>query len=234
MDFTAILDLIQRYTNTQNTTSSSYPTSAKTTDVNNTLNQFFILANQYAGNWAPTDDVNQTDYPTIYANLVTGQQDYSFMTDENGNQILDIYRVRAKDRDGVYHTLKQIQKADISDEDLDNDIQGTPTRYFLTANGIFLVETPNYDSDLGLEVEINRTPTYFESTDTTKKAGIPWVFHEYLALRPSYQYCLQKGLPQAGNLKLDVDRIEDAIKKYYSNRNRAEKKRFVPNYQNNK
>lgn len=221
MNFTETLDLIARNTNSQNTTTSSYSTAAKTVDVNSALNWFFILANQAAGNWRPVDDTNQTDYPVVLFDLVSGQQDYSFTVDENGNQIVDIEKVRVKDAGGVnWLTLKQINKDELTDDDLNTDISGVPTRYYLTANGIFLVEKPNYNSTDGGEIHVSRTGSYFTTSDTTKKAGIPWVFHEYLALRPSYFYCLQKGLKQATNYKVSLDEMEAAIKKHYSRRNR--------------
>lgn len=224
MDFTTILGLIQRNTNTQNTTTSSYPIADKTTDVNNALNQYFILANSVVGNWRPADDTNQTDYPIIYTDLVTNQQDYSFSTDANGNQVLDIYKVRVLNPNGIdWTTLEQINQDTITDDQLSTVNSGIPQQYFLTTNGIFLVQKPNAATAANadsLEVWINRTPSYFTVADTTKKAGLPWVFSEYLALRPSYQYCLQKGLAQANNLKADLDRMESAIKKYYRDRNK--------------
>lgn len=227
MTYTEILDLIMRNTNTQNTTTSSYPIAAKTVDVNNALNQYFILANSASGNWRPADDTNQTDYPIIYNNLVSGQQDYALTVDENGNQVLDIYKVRILLEDGTtWQTLKQINQDSITDNDLDSSLTGTPTEYYLTANGIFLVQKPNYSGTEYLEIWINRTPTYFTVDDTTKKAGLPWVHHEYLALRPSYFYCLQKGLPQAVDFRARLygndgkGGMEAAIKKYWRDRNK--------------
>ena len=69
---------------------------------------------------------------------------------------------------------------------------------------------------------------YFLSTDTTKKPGIPDMFHEYLALRPAYFYALQKGLSQAtalGNQLIEYegsDRlgITGKIGDYYANRSK--------------
>jgi hypothetical protein len=110
----------------------------------------------------------------------------------------------------------------------------------LTANGIFLVEKPNYDMTDGLEISINRTSTYFTVSDTTKKAGIPWVFHEYLALRPSYFYCLSKGLPQASAYRVTLygadmkSGMEGAIMNYYSNRNKAVKRRLTVRQESNR
>lgn len=227
MTFTEILETIARRTNTQNTNTSSYTTAQKTIDVNNALNWYFILANSSAGNWRPVDDTNQTDYPIVYADIVSGQQDYSFTLDENDNQILDIYKVRIKDSvSGEWTTLNQINQDTITDGELSTLVSGKPSEYYLTANGIFLVQKPNFALTDGLEIWVNRTPTYFSSSDTTKKAGIPYVHHEYLALRPSYFYCLDKGLSQASDLRVQLygndgkGGMENAIKEYYKNRNK--------------
>lgn len=229
MTITEILDLISRNTTTQNSTTSSYTTVAKTLDVNNALKNYFILANSASGNWRPADDTNQTDYPVVYGSLVSGQQDYSFTVDANGNQILDMYRVRILGSNGIdWITLNQIDQDTITDAMLSTVNSGTPSDYYLTANGIFLVQKPNYSSTNGLEIRINRTPVDFSSGDVstgTKKAGIPWIHHEYLALRPSYFYALQKGLAQAPAYKVALygedgkSGMEKAIKDYYRNRN---------------
>lgn len=202
------------------------------------------MANQYAGNWRPADDTNQSDYPIVYADIVSGQQDYSFTVDENGNQILGLYKIRIKtSANGEWTTLTQIDQEEVTDAQLSTLTSGTPTQYYLTANGIFLVQKPNFSLTDGLEIWTNRTPVHFTAGDVstgTKVAGIPWIHHEYLALRPSYLYCLQKGLPQAtayANQLYGMEEqggLEDAIKKYYSNRNRAVKRRLGVKQENNK
>lgn len=248
MDYTTLLNLISRRTNTQNSTTSSYTTAAKTVDVNNALNWYMIIANQFAGNWRPVDDTNQTDYPVIFTDLISGQQDYSFTVDEQGNQILDIYKVRLLQPDGVtWKTLTPVDVSGYNDQDFLNLVTtGTPDKFYITANGIFLVVPPNYswrigtEGKSGLEIYTNRTPTYFSVGDTTKKAGIPWVHHEYLALRPAYFYCLDKGLSQASDLRVQLYGIdgkggmEEMIKNYYSNRPRYEKRRITPAIESNK
>jgi hypothetical protein len=70
---------------------------------------------------------------------------------------------------------------------------------------------------------ITTTTTTVTTTDTTKKAGIPDIFHEYLAIRPSYFYCLQKGLPQAKALGQEVAEMEKQIEDYYGSRQRDER-----------
>jgi hypothetical protein len=233
MTYTELLDLLQRYTNTQNTTTSSYPTAAKTVDINNALNKFMLLGIESEGVWQ-LDDSNQTDYPIITTALVAGQQDYSFLTDASGNQILDIYKVRIKDSSGNWSTLRQVDLQTGSDDDLNSTVQSIPSKYRVTGNGIFLIDIPNYSLAAALEIFINRTPTYFTTSDTTKKAGIPWGFHEYLAIRPAYYYCLQKGLPQATALGNEMLKMEDMIGDYYAKRNKDKKNQLLPVYRSSR
>lgn len=234
-----IVQVIERMTTTQSASSSSYPLYDKTVDINAALANYMILATQAAGRWQ-VDDTNQEDYPIIFGNVVSGQQDYSFTVDEQGNQILDIFKVRIKDSNGNWATLKQRDLQDTVDSKLNSTTTGIPTEYDVTANGIFLTDIPNYTLEDALEIYISRTPTYFVSTDTTKKPGIPDIFHEYLAIRPSYFYCLAKGLPQAQSYAITLygrdgnGGMERAIKDYYSNRNRDEKRRLVPNRESTK
>jgi hypothetical protein len=235
-----IIEVIARRTGTSNATSSSYPLLDKTVDVNFALANFFIIANQYAGRNQPVDDINHIDYPIIYADITAGEQDIVLTLDQNGNQVLDIYKIRIQYPDGSRKTLVQKDIMDEDDAFLNDTTTGLPITYELTAGGIFLHQIPNYSLVEALEVYISRGASYFVSTDTTKVAGIPEIFQEYLTLRPSYFYCLEKGLPQATSFGIQLygrdgkSGMEGEIRKYYSNRNRAEKRRILPSRQNNK
>lgn len=228
-----IVQVIKRLCNVNASTESSYPLLDMTVDVNNALGNFFLIAASSQGRFQ-IDDTNHTDYPIIFADIVSGQQDYSFTLDEDGNQIMDVWKVRAKDSTGNLVTLKQRDLQDGQDEKINSTVTGNPTEYDLTANGIFLTDIPNYDSTDGLEVFITRTPSYFESTDTTKAPGIPHIFHEYMALRPSYFYCLSHGLKQAQGIGERMLSMEKMIGEYYSERNKDEPRRMTPAYQNNR
>ena len=125
MTITELLTQIQELTNTQNTTTSSYTTTSKTRDINSAMYKYMLLAIQSEGKWQ-VDDTNQTDYPIIFGDVVSGQQDYSFGTDEQGNQILDIYKVRIKDSAGNWTTLTPTDLQTGNDIELNSTTTGIP------------------------------------------------------------------------------------------------------------
>lgn len=237
MTITEILAQIQELTNTQNTTTSSYTTVSKTRDVNNAFNKLMLLAVQSEGMWQ-VDDTNQTDYPIITGDLVADQQDYSFTVDANSNQILDIYRIEMLDSTGtIWSQLEPIDQSELKGTALGEFMKtaGTPVYYDKTANGLFLYPKPSYNSTNGLKIYINRSPSYFSASDVstgTKKPGIPNNLHEYLAIRPSYYYCLQKGLPQATALGNEMLRFEEIIGEVYAKRSKDRPQQIRTIYRN--
>ncbi len=216
-----LVEKLGRATGTQDATTASYPLKVKTLDINSTLAFYMLLAIK-AGGRMQVDDTNQTDYPVITTDMVNGQQDYPIVQDGSStpNQILDIRQVRIKDANGQWITLTEIDREVDNIGQWDNQT-GTPTHYDLDSNAVKFYPTPNYDSTGGIELYISRTPTYFVSTDTTKKAGIPDLFHDYLWMRPAYLFCLEKTLPQTAGLGVEVKKFEDMIQDYYSRRDRT-------------
>lgn len=231
LTFSQILSNIDR--NCKSTT-SSYSLADKTADINLALDFVWATIFKAGGTWQ-YDDSNQSDYPIITTNLVAGQRDYAFVTDEQGNLILDIYKVLIAQPNG---TFKEITPVDVqSEKDVvgfydGRDIQGTPNKYDKTANAIFLDAIPSYTITNGLKVYINREGSYFTTADTTKKAGFAGLFHEFLALRPSYQYAYRNSLPNRDVLLAEMLRMEQAIKDYYGNRQRDVRKKMSPNVEN--
>lgn len=200
-----------------------------------------MLSNFAAGKWQ-VDDTNQTDYPIIKLNVVSGQQSYPISVDSSSvggqftsdpNQIWDIARVELANANGKFSVLDPYDQTDEKDalQELAKTT-GTPYRYDKLANGLFLDPTPNYNYTNGLIVYIQRSPLYFAITATTGTPGIPDVFHEYLAIYPAFRYCSAKLLKQAPNLFADVQRIESDISKFYLFRNRDEKPRLKVKVEN--
>lgn len=235
-NYTGICELIDDLVGTNTT---SYSLAKKARDVNTALDKVWsIIFNSGGGGTWQFDDITHTKYPIITTNLVSGQRDYSFTTDEQSNYILDIYKVMVKNSStGIYVELDPVDQQGESANSTMNDGQnltGIPTQYDKTANGIFLDLIPSYSATNGLKIWINREPLYFTSSDTTKKAGFAGIFHEYLALRPAYNYAQRHGLDNADKLKREMLEMELAIEKYYGNRIRDEKRILTPFSEDNK
>lgn len=193
-----------------------------TAQVNLALDKIFSIIFKAGKKWQ-FDDGNHIDHPFIMTNIVSGQRDYSFVTDEQGNLILDIYKVMRKNADGFWEEIKPVdQQSDETTEEFydGRDVPGIPNRYDKTGNSIFFDVVPDYNSTNGLKIFINREGSYFVYGDTNKKPGFAGLFHEYLALRPSYFYAIRKGLKNYKLLKGEMLEMEGDCKKYYSDRSK--------------
>lgn len=203
--------------------SVSYPLADKVVDINLALGDAFTLAFQAGGTWQ-FDDSNHTDYPIITTALASSQRDYPFTTDEQGNLILDIYKVMVRiSATGEYQEAFPVDVQSESGTESFYDGQnltGIPYRYDKTANGIFLDPIPNYNSTDGLKVYINREGSFFTTADTTKKPGIDPLCHEYLALKPSYKYARNNSLANVARLEKDMMLMEKRITERYAKRER--------------
>lgn len=237
LTFSQIIALIDRECKSNST---SYPLADKTADINLALDdvweRIFAKAGRSKWQW---DDSHHTDYPIITTNLVAGQRDYAFVTDEQGNLILDIYKVVIAQPDG---TFKEITPVDVqSDESSEvagfydgNETQGTPSRYDKTGNAIFLDAIPNYTITDGLKVYINREGSYFTVSDTTKKAGFAGTVHSYLAYKPAYHYAYRNSLKQAPAILNELTKVEKKIEALYGKREKDTRGRVRPNVENTK
>lgn len=212
-----------------------------TAGVNQAFDDYVYLALKSSGKWQ-FDDSNQTDYPIIYANIVSGQQDYTFLTDESGNLVLDIFKVSILNSatDTVYHELEPIdQQATGQGYDepwVESGVTGAPTGYDKTANGIIFDVTPNYNATNGLKVAINREASYFTYTDTTKKPGVPGLHHRYFYLKPALDYARRNNLANYNLIREEVVSFEGdeekgiigSIERYFGRRARDERKIIKP------
>lgn len=209
------------------TTSTSYTTVKKTIDCNLAIDKFFAIALQASGKWQ-FDDSNHTKDPIVTTDVVSGQRDYHFTVDEQSNLILEFYRVMIVNKDGgIFYDLKPVDQQTRGLQAMGmvdgQNIEGKPSKYDKTANGIFLDPIPDYNATDGLKFFISREAHYFLSSDTTAKFGACGLFHEYLALRPSYFYAYRKGLPQKLDLLNEMNKMEADIEEYYGGRSKDEK-----------
>jgi hypothetical protein len=217
---TGIVQLLEDLTGTQNV--SSYSTAVKIRDINLAFDDYQNMVKKVAGTWQ-ADDSNHTKYPNMKFDLTSGQQDYTFEVDEQGNQVQDIYRVECKDANGRWYLLNPVDEMDFTEAISQIDTEsGTPTEYWKTANGIFLKVKPDYTQADGIRMFFTRSPNYFTTSDTTKEPGITNGHHRYLALKPAFWYWLPKETSRANIFFAEIQKIENEIKRDISNRARDE------------
>jgi len=207
-----------------------------TADVNNAWDTFLSLALPASGTWQ-YDDSNHTDYPIITADLTSGQRSYTFGSDEQGNLVLDFYKVLIADSVGVFHDI--VPKDAQRDKDTQSfwdgqNTTGQPTAYDKTANGLFFDLIPNYTVEDGIKIYINREASYFVYGDTTKKPGCPGILHAWFYIEPAWNYARQKDKERYKRLTEAKLRLESDITANFSRRTRDEKPRLVPAYQDNR
>ncbi len=203
-----------------------------TADTNIAFDSFLNIALKADGGWQ-FDDTNHTDFPERTMTLTSGTRRYaltSFTADAGSNLMLEIYKLFIKNPAGVYVEIDpvDVQTSDPYATESFTDGQarsGTPYRYDKTGNYIDLDPVPNYTQSAGIKVLINREASYFASSDTTKKAGVPGIFHHYFYLHPAREYARRKSLPNYNLIALEVAKLEIEIQKYFSHR--AEDERHV-------
>ncbi len=223
--------LIQEVDRLCGSTDNTFSLKAKTARINQALDRFITLALQSDGTWQ-FDDSNQTDLPIGVTNLVSGQQDYAF-----NSAYLFIKKVLVKDSAGTWTEI--IPVGMMEDEaaniwTLPSNNSGVPTRYNKFANSVLLDPIPNYNSTGGLKVVFARNKVAFVSTDTTAVPGIPSLFHKYLCRMAALDYCIINGLKQTAGISALIQQDEREIGKYYTMRNKDEKKRLSVRQENNR
>lgn len=216
--------------------------------VNLAFDDFLFHAFGSESSWQ-FDDSNHTDFPFITTNLVSGQRDYTFVTDDGGNLILDVYRVMVADSGGTYREIYPVDQNIPNRGDINTDsfidgqnLSGIPTRYDKTANGILLDVIPNYNYTNGLKVFINREPSYFLYTDTSKKPGVPGTLHRYFVIKPAHDYARRNNLANAQSLAEEVFKYEGdetrgiagKIGKTFARRQKDVRNRLTANIENNR
>lgn len=209
-----------------------------TDDINMAYSQVLASIFSVGGTWQ-FDDTYHPKYPIIRTDIESGKRDYAFIEDEQGNFILDIYKIIITTKDGHKKEIPLVNQQQYSNNQVNvrnfNSTEtGTPSKADLTANGIFFDVIPDYDLEDGLEVYINRDGLYFNTSDTIKKPGFNPLFHEILALIPSYKQARNWSLPNVVRLERDIEVMEEKIKENYGKRNRAVNRRLQPNVESSK
>lgn len=193
--------------------STSYPIADFTRHANSAMDKVtgLILGADGTWNW---DDTNNTDLPIGTADVISGQQDYSFDDD-----FIVIRDMEIEDSSGTLHKLIPLDRSQYT-ESLETVFasSGLPIYYDKLGSSILLYPTPNYNNTGGLKAYFQRKGSYFATTDTTKEPGIANHLHRYISFSAAYDYALAKGLSQLNAIKNELIEMEAKVKAFYSYR----------------
>ena len=179
------------------------------------------------------DDTNHTKLPIGDTNLISGQSDYSFLTDEQNNKIVTLTRIDIKDSQGHWTRLTELDENEEPKALEEVIVSGTPTGYYKLADNIIrLNRLPTASVTSGLRFYFQRTPNYFLGTDTTKEPGVSPLLHKGFIAYCAYDGAETLGLsnlqPLSVKMQVEMKEMED----YFSDRNGDVKKRIRPNVEN--
>lgn len=170
------------------------------------------------------DDNNWTKTPTVTTNLVSSQRVYSFLTDSEGASILKILALSVK-TDATTSDYTQIgimhRKNRRMIENNSTNV-GIPKGADIVNGIVTLDTTPNYSATAGLKAEVERTPEYFATSDTTKTPGIPDMFHRLLALIASHEWLVDSDSTETtkiARLEAKIAAEKTNLKKYIASLN---------------
>ena len=204
--------------------STQWPTHKVVASCNNYLDFItgFAIGADKRFQW---DDTNHTKLPIGTTNMVSGQSDYSFLTDEQGNTILTLTRIDMLLSNGTtWTTLTPIDQNDALFDSTGLQqafpTNTTPEFYDKIADNIIrLYATPNYSSTAGLKFYFQRTASYFTASDTTKAPGVPSLLHRGFVIASAYDCALTLGLKNLQALSVEMQREQQKVEQYFADRN---------------
>ena len=222
-DTSTMLGLCQETDSICNTDSTNYIIADKVRRANIALGDFADIALAADNRWQ-FDDSNNTDMPIGTTDLVSGQTDYSFDSD-----MLKILKVECKDSAGNWIELVPIDRSDVTTPLIETyKTAGIPEYYDKFASSLFLYPAASYASDDGLRVSYQRDMNLFTASDTTKQAGIPSIFHKYIALKMAEPYLRDNAKANYVAVRNEIlDYETNKIPEFYSKRDKDEEPRFV-------
>lgn len=171
------------------------------------------------------DDLNHTDAPIGYVDLVQNQNDYKITEDDNSLDILNITHVRTfgSATATVYTELERVTADDPRVPGMLSTTQtGVPTAFVELGNVIYFDCLPNYAATNGIEIFFGRQHSYFAYSDTTKEPGIPLPFHQLLYLIPALEWNSINRTDDTNLLTLlreEIAKIENDLDSFISLRN---------------
>lgn len=236
-DTTNNLGILQRARKMARVDSTQWETFNVVNSCNDWLNKIFTYG-KGADHRFELDDTNHTKLPIGTATLVAGQADYSFLIDEQGNRITNLTSVSlleiANNKEILLAPVdrKQYTKYRFGASDF-GVASGTPTAYDKIADNIIKLDYAPTSADASkykLKYYFQRSPSYFEVTDTTKAPGVADDLHRGFVIASAYDAALTLGLNNLQALSVELQKEEQKLEDYFASRETDEVQRLTTTY----
>lgn len=217
------------------TSDTSYTRLAKTSRVNNALEELVGEIINADGTWQ-YDDTNYTTTPFGQGTLVSGQISYSFAA-----EYLQIEEISILDTSGYYRKLTPFDSSEQGqtfEETFNITFNGTsyvaqnglPTHYDIVGDTIILSNSPTatyVTLAKGLRIKFKRTAQLFTAVSTTAadttEPGLPSTHHVILAYMASIPYCMTYKKDRIVMYQNKVNEMKKTLLKSYSSRHKDKK-----------
>jgi len=228
-DSTNLTGIVEQTRAMMRVDSTQWPTSRVVNSCNNWLDTVtgYAIGADRNFQW---DDSNHSKLPIGTTDLTASQKDYSFLTDEQGNSILNLTRIDMLDSSGNYTELELIDQSEI-DGALDEKYssEGLPLYYDKIADNIIrLYPTPDTTVSAGLKFYFQRTGSYFAATDVSP------LLHRGFVIASAYDGALTLGLESQNALFTELAREEAKMRQAFAIRSTDMKGRLTPVRENNR
>jgi len=181
------------------------------------------------GRWQYDDD-SYSDIAIVTTNVVSGQERYTIDASH-----MKITQVRVKDSAGNWSVVQPIDETDPIHRaymtESSTTTQGIPNVYDKRGDQLIFYPQPDFNSTDGLEMRVQRQPNYFSTSDTSQTPGIAVLFHRFLTLSASLDYCVHNSLAQKNDIANMLADETARVEKFYSRRDKTEQK-FIRAKQN--
>lgn len=216
------LDIIDDITFWTGATTTDYTINDRTRSCNLGLDRVLMLIMQADGRWK-FDDINNTGEPTGTFDLVA-DQNYVEVT---GATYLKITKVMVLDG-SYYKILDPVGEHSADAENLlEKRNSGTPARYLLKGENVYLDPYPASALTNGLKIFCQKNVHYFTTTDTTAEPGFAQPFHRLIPLYASKDYLSKMGMTERLAAVInEINILEAGLIKFYSNRNPEDQPRL--------
>jgi hypothetical protein len=174
------------------------------------------------------DDTNHTALPEGTADLTINVSDYSFLTDQQGNNIVTLTGVSIL-VGTKYVPIPLVDRNDPSyDASTFGQTTGTPTCYDKIADNVIRLDyKPSATTTNAIKFYFQRTGSYFTSSDTTKSPGVSPLLHRGYVVASAYDIALTLGLANLSALSVERQKEEQKVIQYFTVRNNDEKKQMT-------